>query len=109
MPQAAVAQRTAPAPPPLQLHLPLAPVVAPQGIDLGSCVLVSLLGDWNRSDCTEEGVVIEVVPPGGFVRSARVVDHHPGKHSRSVVTRYVVQCWTRRVIRRAVELELVCH
>lgn len=82
---------------------------APAGIDLGSCVLVSRLGGRSRGDRTEEGVVIELVQPGGGVLSARVVDLHTDKRSGSTVTRYVVQCWTRRVLRRAAEMELVCR
>ncbi len=110
MPRAAAAWLPEPADPllPLTLDAYLRANVAPAGIDLGSCVRVSRLGDWHR-DRSQEGVVIEVVAPGAGVRSARVVDYQPGRSSRSCVTRYVVQCWERRVLRRAVELELVCR
>jgi hypothetical protein len=57
---------------------------------------------------TEEGVVIEVVPAWCGVRSARVIYPRTTGSSRSLVARYVVQCWTCRVLRRAAEMVLVC-
>ena len=45
----------------------------PAGIDLGTAVLTSLAGGRSRAGMTEEGVVIEVVPPGRPVRSLRVI------------------------------------
>ncbi|MGD0109218.1 MAG: hypothetical protein ABSC06_35050 [Rhodopila sp.] len=78
----------------------------PLGVDLGTCVLVSLSGGWARAGMIEEGVVIEVVPPGCGMRSARVLLRHTAS-SRSRVSRYVVQCWTCRVLRRAQELLVV--
>ena len=74
------------------------------GIALGSAVRVSLYGGWARAGMTEEGVVIEVVPPRCSPRSARV---EPGRPARSPACRYVVQCWTCRVLRRAAEIVLV--
>ncbi|MGD0107293.1 MAG: hypothetical protein ABSC06_25125 [Rhodopila sp.] len=80
---------------------------APGAIDLGTCVRVSLSGGWARAGMTEEGVVIEVVPPGCGMRSARVRLRHTAS-SRSRVVRFVIQCWTCRVLRRAQELEVIC-
>ncbi len=76
---------------------------APAGIDLGTAVLTSLAGGRSRAGMGEEGIVIEVVPPGCPVRSARVV------YPRSAVVRYVVQCWTCRVIRWTAELLVISH
>ncbi len=79
------------------------------GIALGSAVRVSLYGGWAQADATgasmtEEGVVIEVVSPGCSPRSARV---EPGRPARSPACRYVVQCWTCRVLRRSADIILV--
>ena len=74
------------------------------GIDLGTAVRVSLSGGWAKAGMTEEGVVIEVVRPGCGPRAARVV---PPRSTRSSVCRYVVQCWDRRVLRRAAEMVVV--
>lgn len=73
--------------------------VAQQGeIDLGTCVRVSLSGGRSRYQMTEEGVVIEVVEPDTAVRSARVAFlQTPIAEER----RYVIQCWSRRVLRHA--------
>jgi hypothetical protein len=57
-------------------------------------VRVSLSGGWAPADLVEEGVVIEVVAAGRWVRSAQVA---PPRSTRSSVTRYVVQCSARRV------------
>jgi hypothetical protein len=81
----------------------------PAGIDLGTAVLTSLAGGRSRPGMTEEGVVIEVVPPGGQVRSPRVIYSRSGCASRSTVVRYVVQCWTCRVIRWTAELLVISH
>lgn len=73
-------------------------------ITLGACVRVSLSGARARSQMVEEGVVIEVVAPDAEVQSARVV---------RLVTpiadepRYVIQCWSRRVLRQASGLVVV--
>lgn len=72
--------------------------------DLGTCVLVSLAGGRARALMREEGVVIEVVPPGCAALSARIV---APRSVRSSVVRYVVQCWELRLLRRAVELVVV--
>ena len=53
---------------------------------------------------TEEAVVIEVVQPGGYVRSGGVVYLRPTGSSRSSVVRYVLQWAGGRVIRPASEL-----
>lgn len=92
---------------PLSLEEFLKANTPPVGIDLGTSVLTSPSGGRSRKDMTEEGVVIEVVPPGGQVRSARVVYPRTACAARSAVVRYVVQCWTRRVLRWAAELQVI--
>jgi hypothetical protein len=80
--------------------------VTPAAIDLGTSVRVNLWG--ARTHLDDEGVVIEVVPRGAAIRSARVwVPASHGFGNCSSVPRYVVQCWERRVIRRAGELAVV--
>jgi hypothetical protein len=73
-------------------------------IDLGTAVRVSLSGSHRTSLMCEEGVVIEVVEPATDVRAARVF-HHPER--LSVERRYVVQCWSRRVLRHAAHMVVV--
>lgn len=80
------------------------PVSQMEAIDLGTCVRVSLSGGHSRLRMHEEGVVIEVVPPDGKVRSARVAYL---KTPKSTEPRYVVQCWSRRVLRNAADLLVV--
>ena len=92
---------------PLTLEEFLAANTPPAGIDLGTAVLTSPAGGRSRAGLTEEGVVIEVVPPGAPVRSARVVYPRSACASRSAVVRYVVQCWTCRVIRWTAELLVI--
>jgi len=75
-------------------------------IELGTAVRVSLSGGWAVTGMTEEGVVIEIVPPGGWPRSDRVL---PARCTRSSVARYVVQCWSCRVLRSAAEMVVVCR
>lgn len=96
-------------PRPLSLEEFLKANTPPAGIDLGTAVLTSLAGGRSRTGMTEEGVVIEVVPPGGQARSARVNYSRSGCASRSTVVRYVVQCWTCRVIRWTAELHVISH
>jgi hypothetical protein len=79
----------------------------PATIDLGTCVRLCPFGGRAARSMTEEGVVIEVVPPWQPVRSARVIFPPSRMSSRSKVPRYVVQCWERRVVRRAAELLVV--
>ena len=54
----------------------------------------------------EEGVVVEVVPPGSLPRSLRVTRLAVAKR-RSPATGYVVQCSTCRVLRQADKLVVV--
>jgi hypothetical protein len=103
---AALARLPEPEDAPLTLAAFLRANAAPGAIDLGTCVLVSLSGGWARAGMTEEGVVIEVVPPGCGMRSARVLLRHTAS-SRSRVARFVIQCWTCRVLRRGQELLVV--
>ena len=98
----------APGRPPLSLEAFLRANTPPAGIDLGTAVLTSLAGGRSRAGMSEEGVVIEVVPPGAPVRSARVV-YSRSASTRSTVVRYVVQCWTCRVIRWTAELLVISH
>jgi hypothetical protein len=73
-------------------------------IGLGACVRVSLTGSHSRLQMAEEGVVIEVVAPDTEVRSTRVA------FLRTLVApepRYVIQCWSRRVLRSADTLVVV--
>jgi hypothetical protein len=73
-------------------------------IGLGTCVRLSLSGGRSVAQMTEEGVVIEVVEPGTGVTSARVA------FLRTETTgepRYVIQCWSRRVLRHASGLVVV--
>jgi len=93
---------------PLLLEAFLQANAPPAGIDLGTAVLTSLAGGRSRAGMTEEGVVIEVVPPGRPVRSLRVI-YSGSAASRSAVVRYVVQCWTCRVLRWSAELLVVSH
>jgi hypothetical protein len=84
----------------------------PEVPDLGTAVRVSLSGGWatehaKEGGMTEEGIVIEAVPPGAFAQSARVV-LHPSASPRSKAARYVVQCNTRRVLRRGAEKVVMC-
>ena len=90
--------------PPVLIEAGLPPFGAPPCIDLGTAVRVSLSGGWAKAAMLEEGVVIEVVPPGCGADSARVM---PPRSTRSSVCRYVVQCWDCRVLRRAAELVVV--
>lgn len=76
-------------------------------ISLGTAVRLSLASGRARSGLTEEGVVIEVVPPGARVRSARVACPLWSYPSRSTAAGYVVQCWDRRVLRQAREMRIV--
>ncbi len=73
-------------------------------ISLGTCVRVSLSGAHSRRRMLEEGVVIEVVPPDTEVRSARVVRLRVPIADEP---RYVIQCWSRRVLRHASDLLVV--
>jgi hypothetical protein len=75
----------------------------PLQIDLGTAVRVSLFGGWAERGLKEEGVVIEVVPPGCCPTSERVI---PARWARSSVASYVVQCWACRVLRREFELRV---
>jgi hypothetical protein len=74
--------------------------VRPEWIDLGTCVLVSL---FHGPRLRQEGVVIEVVAPGAIIRSERVYDRREVRQE----LRFVVQCWTRRVVRYADEMAVV--
>lgn len=89
---------------PLHLEAFLAANTPPPGIDIGTAVRTSLAGGRAPGGMNEEGVVIEVVPPGAPVRSTRVVY---SRSARSAVVRYVVQCWDRRVLRWRAELLVV--
>jgi len=80
---------------------------APAGIDLGTAVLTSLAGGRSRAGMNEEGVVIEVVPPGERARADRVICRRNCLASRSTATRYVVQCWDCRVLRFGAELQVI--
>lgn len=80
------------------------PVPQTEEIDLGTCVRVSLSGGHSRLRMHEEGVVIEVVPPDSEVQSARVAYL---KTPKSTERRYVIQCWSRRVLRNAADLLVV--
>jgi hypothetical protein len=73
----------------------------------GTAVRLCLFGGWSKRCMTEEGVVIEVVPPGERVRSARVEYRTRQRSSGSSVHLYVVQLWERRVIRPAREFVVV--
>lgn len=79
----------------------------PDEIGPGTCVRVSPFGGRSTAGMTEEGVVLEIVPPGepvltsGVLYAARLIG------SRSSVTRYVVQCENYRVVRRAAEILVV--
>lgn len=65
-------------------------------LTVGACVRVSLSGGRTPWQMTEEGVVIEVVEADAAIRSARVA------YIRAPLAgerRYVIQCWSRRVLR----------
>ncbi len=94
---------------PFRVFRAQADAAAPAGIDLGTAVRTSPAGGRAPGGMTEEGVVIEVVPPGARVRSARVVYSRSACATRSTVVRYVVQCWDRRVLRWTAELLVVSH
>lgn len=79
----------------------------PTGIDLGTAVRTSLAGGRAPGGMKEEGVVIEVVPPGAPVRSNRVVYSRSACATRSTVVRFVIQLWDRRVLRWTAELLVV--
>jgi hypothetical protein len=79
----------------------------PATIDRGTAVRLCLAGGWSKAGMTEEGVVIEVVPPGERVRSARVEYRPRQRSSGSSVHLYVAQCWEHRVVRHARELVVV--
>jgi len=121
MARTALARLGEPEDAPLTLEAFLRANAVPAGVDLGSCVLVSRSGggrslpafgsataDHDRMRSIE-GVVIEVVAPGRAVRSVGVVYSRLSGSSRSTVTRYVVQCADRRVVRRLPELVVVCR
>jgi hypothetical protein len=71
-------------------------------IAVGAAVLVALQPATGRPRMTEEGVVIQIVAAG-----ARSSVRGFGETGRSSVTRYVVQCWDRRVLRAASGLRVV--
>ena len=66
---------------------------------------VSLDGLRSWSAMRDEGVLIEVVPPGAWPRSARV-EPLVGRRRPHAVS-YIVQCWDRRVSRQAADLVVV--
>jgi hypothetical protein len=72
-------------------------------IDLGTCVRFSTLDGTPVTLDGEEGVVIEVVPPGEKPRTRRV---WPRRLSRKR-ERFVVQWDDGRVLRRAAEMVVV--
>jgi hypothetical protein len=104
-----VGARVSPERRPLSLEAFLAANSPPAGIDLGTAVRTSLAGGRAPGGMNEEGVVIEVVPPGCPVRSARVVYSRSTCATRSTVVRYVIQCWDRRVLRWTAELRVISH
>jgi hypothetical protein len=81
-----------------------APLAHPGEIGLGTCVRLSLSGGRSVAQMTEEGVVIEVVEPGTGVTSARVAFR---RTQAAGEPRYVIQCWSRRVLRDASGLVVV--
>ena len=81
-----------------------APLAHPGEIGLGTCVRLSLCGGRSLHQMTEEGVVIEVVEPGTGVTSARVAFR---RTETTGEPRYVIQCWSRRVLRHASGLVVV--
>lgn len=72
----------------------------PDSSDLGTCV--------RLTSTAEEGVVIEVVPRGQQVRSLGVKRRSaPRPHKHRPPKSYVVQCWDRRLVKRAGEMIVV--